>query len=64
MLTSEILAAARSVLKGNTPSKAQGDVHTMPGMFLVRDGEIVWQHDFRFSGDHPDLREVARVAAR
>jgi hypothetical protein len=33
-------------------------------MFLVRDGEIVWQHDFRYSGDHPDLEVVARVAAR
>jgi hypothetical protein len=30
-------------------------------MFLARDGEILWQHDFRFSGDHPDMEEVARV---
>jgi hypothetical protein len=56
-----VWAAARSALKGNAPGRAQGDVHTMPGMFLARDGEILWQHDFRFSGDHPDMEEVARV---
>lgn len=57
-----VLAAARSALKGNTPGKAQGDVRTMPGMFLVRDGEILWQHDFRYSGDHPDMKAVAAAA--
>ncbi|MGB6000702.1 MAG: peroxiredoxin-like family protein, partial [Thermoanaerobaculia bacterium] len=59
-----VWAAAKSAMKGNAPGRAQGDVRTMPGMFLVRDGEIVWQHEFRFSGDHPDLGDVAGVAAR
>jgi hypothetical protein len=57
-----VWAAAKSAMKGNAPGRAQGDVRTMPGMFLMSRGEIVWQHDFRFSGDHPDLEEVARVA--
>ena len=57
-----VLAAARSALKGNTLGKAQGDVRTMPGMFLVRDSEILWQHDFRFIGDHPDMKAVAAAA--
>jgi hypothetical protein len=57
-------AAAKSALKGNAPGRAQGDVRTMPGMFLARDGEIVWQHDFRYSGDHPDLEVVAGVAGQ
>jgi hypothetical protein len=59
-----IWAAARSALKGNAPGKSLGDVHTMPGMFLVRAGEIVWQHEFRFTGDHPEMAEVARVAGQ
>ncbi len=57
-----VWAAAKSALKGNTPGKAQGDVRTMPGMFLVRDGEILWQHDFSYSGDHPDMKAVAAAA--
>lgn len=57
-------AAAQSAVKGNAPGKAQGDVRTMPGMFLVRGDEILWQHDFRYSGDHPDLGIVARAAAQ
>ncbi len=59
-----VWAAAKSALKGNTPGRAQGDVRTMPGMFLARDGEIVWEHDFRYSGDHPDLGTVAKVATQ
>ena len=59
-----VLAAARSALKGNAPGKAQGDVRTMPGMFLVRDGQVLWQHDFRYSGDHPDMKVVAAAAVR
>jgi hypothetical protein len=57
-----VWAAAKSALKGNTPGKAQGDVRTMPGMFLVRDGEILWQHDFSYSGDHPDMKAVTAAA--
>lgn len=59
-----VWAAAKSALKGNAPGRAQGDVRTMPGMFLVRDGKFLWQHDFSFSGDHPDLEVVAGVAAQ
>lgn len=59
-----IYAAARSALKGNAPGKAQGDVRTMPGIFLVDDGEVVWQHDFRYSGDHPDMEMLTEVAVR
>ena len=59
-----VWAAAKSALKGNAPGRAQGDVRTMPGMFLVENGEIVWQHDFRYSGDYPAMEVVAETAAR
>jgi hypothetical protein len=30
----------------------------MPGVFLVEDGRVVWQHDYRHAGDHPDFAAI------
>ena len=48
-------AAVKSMIKGNGVGKAVGDVKTMPGAFLFEGGEIVWRHDYRHAGDHPDF---------
>lgn len=35
----------------------------MPGMFLVNERRIVWQHHFQHIGDHPDLKRIPAIAA-
>jgi hypothetical protein len=46
------LAASR---KGYAQGRTQGDPRQMPGLFVVRQGEIVHRHRFRHAGDHPDF---------
>jgi hypothetical protein len=31
----------------------------MPGLFLVSGDTILWKHDFRHAGDHPDFLKIA-----
>ena len=47
-----LVAAVRSVIRAGS-GKPVGDVLRDPGAFLVRDGEVLWSHDFRHFGDHP-----------
>ena len=54
------IAGARSMLRGSAPGRPVGDVWIMPAMLLVEEGRIVWRHDYRHSGDGPDLEQVAR----
>ena len=56
-------AGLRAMRKGHGVGRPVGDVRVMPGMFLVRDGHIVWEHRFDHSGDHPDLGSIAAIAA-
>ncbi|MDX1919817.1 MAG: SelL-related redox protein [Candidatus Caenarcaniphilales bacterium] len=44
-----------AMIKGNFVGLPVGDLWTMPGMFLIENGSIVWQHEFEHIGDHPDL---------
>ena len=54
-----IACGIRSVLKGNFVGRPQGgDARLMPGLFLVADDRIVWRHDFRHAGDHPDFATI------
>ena len=48
----------RAAAKGHVIGWKTGDPWTMPGMFLVRGDQILWQHDFRHAGDHPDLAAI------
>jgi hypothetical protein len=34
----------------------------MPGAFLVQGDRVLWQHEYRHAGDHPDFRELASRA--
>jgi len=52
----------RAAMKGNFIGWKTGDPWTMPGMFLVDGDRIIWQHDFRHAGDHPDLTQIPQVA--
>lgn len=51
-----------AAMKGNGVGKPVGDARVMPGLFLVRTQDVLWAHPFRHAGDHPDPREVSRIA--
>ncbi len=49
----------RATAKGNFIGKKTGDPWVMPGLFLVRAGRVLWTHEFRHAGDHPDFLRIA-----
>ena len=51
-----------AMFHGHFPGRPIGSVMVMPGMFLVRDRVIVWEHEFAHAGDHPDLQALAGLA--
>lgn len=53
----------RATRKGHGIGRPTGDVRMMPGMFLVRDGRILWEHRARHAGDHPDLARLPAMLA-
>jgi hypothetical protein len=58
-------ARPRAAKKGLASGPRTGDVWRMPGVFLVRRGEIVWAHEYRHAAHHPDyawIRHEARSA--
>ncbi|MCB0155107.1 MAG: AhpC/TSA family protein [Anaerolineae bacterium] len=59
MFGPEVVACGlKAALKGNTVGQPVGDPWQMPGLFLVRGPAILWQHDYRHIGDHPDFAEI------
>jgi len=48
----------RATAKGHTIGMKTGDPWTMPGLFLVHESRILWQHDFKHAGDHPDFYQI------
>jgi len=57
-----LLAGARAVAKGNLQGQTLGDPAQMPGLLIVQDGCIVWQHHFQHAGDHPDWGKVSKMS--
>jgi hypothetical protein len=57
-----LMAGARAIAKGNIQGQTIGDAAQMPGLILVQDNCIVWQHRFRHAGDHPDWGQVGKLA--
>jgi hypothetical protein len=54
----------RAVSKGHFIGLPVGDPFVMPGAFLVSSaGDVLWQHDFRHAGDHPDWQAIVPAAA-
>jgi hypothetical protein len=41
--------------KGVTRGTPQGDVRVMPGLALVENGAIIWEHHYDHAGDNPDV---------
>ena len=57
-----LTAGARAVAKGHVQGQTIGDTAQMPGLLLVQEGCIVWQHRFRHAGDHPDLSQIGKLS--
>lgn len=57
-------AAGRAALKGHGLGRPTGNVRRMPGMLLVHDGRVAWQHRFQHIGDHPDIDQLAAALRR
>jgi hypothetical protein len=62
-------AKRRAEAKGHANGPREGDVWMMPGAFLVDGARVLWAHEYRHAGDHPDfarlpalLREAGAVA--
>ncbi len=53
----------RAMFRGHFPGRPGGNLRVMPGLFLIRDGAIVWEHEFAHAGDHPDLADLPGIAA-
>jgi hypothetical protein len=55
-------AARRARKKGISQGPRAGDVWMMPGVFLIRDGHIVWAHEYAHAGDQPDFACIPEAA--
>lgn len=51
-------ARRRAAAGGHENGERIGDVWMMPGVFRVRSDRIVWAHEPRHAGDHPDFRRL------
>ena len=56
-------AERRARAKGIEGGERTGDIWRMPGVFLAHKHEIVWSHEFRHAGDHPDWDRIPALAA-
>ncbi len=57
------LKALLAARKGNRIRRTVGDPWDMPGLFLVRNGRILWTWRFKHVGDHPDFSQLAALTA-
>ena len=51
-------ATLRAWRGGHRIGRVVGDARTMPGLFLVAEGRIRWEHVFDHAGDHPDFAAI------
>jgi hypothetical protein len=59
MLSPGVVACGiRATVKGNFGSRVIGDPQMMPGLFAIEHERVIWQHDFRHAGDHPDFATI------
>jgi hypothetical protein len=49
--------------KGHRNGMITGDIWRMPGIFLAREGRLVWAHEYRHVADHPDYQQICEIAS-
>lgn len=55
------MRAYQAMKKGNRGKLPIGNPWLLPGLFIVRFGEIVWRWKFKNVGDHPDFAQITRL---
>ena len=58
-----IACSLRAAAKGHVVGRPVGDVMQMPGLFYVKGTDVLWKHDFRHVGDHPDFAALPKLFA-
>jgi peroxiredoxin len=55
-----VARAAAALVRGHGPGRPRGDTRQLPGVFLLRDGEIVASFRHETAADRPDYAGIAR----
>lgn len=56
-------AERRARAKGVESGERSGDIWRMPGVFVVAGARVLWTHEFRHAGDHPDWDRIPALVA-
>jgi hypothetical protein len=56
-------AKRRAEAKGLANGERSGDMFMMPGAFLVEGARVLWRHEYRHAGDHPDFARIPEILA-
>jgi len=61
-----MISAVRATVKGNTQriGRVTGDPMTMPAVMVFQHGQIIWQHEFKHAGDHPQFATIPEIIRR
>jgi hypothetical protein len=59
-----VACGIRATVKGNIGGRAIGDPQLMPGLFAIENERVIWHHDFRNAGDHPDFGVIPALIER
>jgi hypothetical protein len=58
-----VACGIRATLKGNLIGRKDGDPWTLPTFVLVDGDRVLWRHDGRHAGDHPNWSEIRQRVA-
>ncbi len=53
-----LLAGWRAYRQGYRIGKPGKDVMRSPGLYVIQDKAIVWEHNFNHIGDHPNFKSI------
>jgi hypothetical protein len=56
-------AKSRAESKGHRNGERSGDIWRMPGVFLTRESDILWVHEYQHAADHPDYEVICDVSS-
>ena len=54
-----VACGLRATMKGNRIGRKKGDPWTLPSFVVTNGDNVVWRHDGRHAGDHPQWSEIA-----
>ncbi len=53
-----LLAGLRAYRQGHRNGKPGKEIMRSPGLYVIADKSIVWEHNFHHIGDHPDFENI------